>query len=142
MRRVARRQEDHERIGKEADWVPDGEVKPPIPLGQRLFTLIDTGTLMVSLFTAEKPPSIALIAGREGSMLRVMFCHYERPTATLYKETVLRNGEQSGLVILSYLVWQYVLQLTSENYRTSVVGQSCLMGVQNTVSLLLPIGLL
>src|SRR5205085_7977057 len=77
-------------IGKEADWVPDGEVKPPIPLGQRLFTLIDTGTLMVSLFTAEKPPSIALIAGREGSMLRVVFCHYERSTATLYKETVLR----------------------------------------------------
>jgi len=46
--------------------------------------------LTVSLFTAEKPPSIALIAGREGGMLRVVLCHYERSTATLYKETVLR----------------------------------------------------
>jgi hypothetical protein len=82
--------QDYERIGKEPDWVPDGEVTPPIPPGQRLFTLIDTGTLTVSLFAAEKPPSIALIAGREGGMLRVVLCHYERSTATLYKETVLR----------------------------------------------------
>lgn len=65
-----------ERIGKESGWVPDGDVKPPIP--------------PVSLFTAGKPPSIALIAGREGGMLRVVLCHYGRSTATLYKETVLR----------------------------------------------------
>jgi hypothetical protein len=82
--------QDYERIGKEPDWVPDGEVNPPIPPGQRLFTLIDTATLTVSLFAAEKPPSIALITGREGGMLRVVLCHYERSTATLYKETVLR----------------------------------------------------
>jgi hypothetical protein len=46
--------------------------------------------LTVSLFTAVKPPSVALIAGREGGMLRVVLCHYERSTATLQKETVLR----------------------------------------------------
>jgi hypothetical protein len=82
---------ERERLGKEPDWVRGrGPIELPVPPGQRLFTLVDTGSLTVSLFTAEKPPSMALIAGREGGMLRVVLCHYERSTATLQKETVLR----------------------------------------------------
>jgi hypothetical protein len=46
--------------------------------------------MTVSVFAAERPPSVALIAGREGGMLRVVLCSYERSNATLVKETVLR----------------------------------------------------
>jgi hypothetical protein len=42
------------------------------------------------MFAAERPPSVTLILGREGGMLRVALCHYERSTATLFKETILR----------------------------------------------------
>jgi hypothetical protein len=79
-----------ERIGKGPAWIEESAPKPQLPLGQRFFTLIDTGTMTVSVFAAERPPSVALIVGREGGMLRVALCHYERSTATLFKETVLR----------------------------------------------------
>ena len=83
---------DHERIGKEPDWIAN-RLDPPrdsLMDGQRLFTLIDTGSMTVSVFAAEKPPSVALIAGHEGGMLRVVLCSYERSNATLIKQTVLR----------------------------------------------------
>lgn len=80
----------NERIGNGPAWIEGSAPKPQLPPGQRLFTLIDTGTLTVTVFAAERPPSAALIVGREGGMLRVALCHYERSTATLFKETVLR----------------------------------------------------
>jgi hypothetical protein len=82
----------HERVGQEPTWIADGSSPPPGSVldGQRLFTLIDTGTMTVNVFAAERPPSVALITGREGGMLRVVLCSYERSTATLIKETVLR----------------------------------------------------
>ncbi|QSZ34967.1 hypothetical protein DSL72_007829 [Monilinia vaccinii-corymbosi] len=61
-----------------------------LPLGHRLFTLIDTGTLTVTVFSAERPPSVALLAGKEGGMLRTILCSYERSTNGLRKECVLR----------------------------------------------------
>jgi hypothetical protein len=82
--------ERQERIGKGPAWIEKSAPKPDLPRGQRFFTLIDTGTMTVNVFAAEKPPSVALIVGREGGMLRVALCHYERSTATLFKETVLR----------------------------------------------------
>jgi hypothetical protein len=78
------------RIGKGPAWIEESAPKPELPRGQRFFTLVDTGTMTVSVFAAERPPSVALIVGREGGMLRVALCHYERSTATLFKETVLR----------------------------------------------------
>jgi hypothetical protein len=45
---------------------PQGSMLP----GERLFTLIDTGTMTVSVFAAERPPSVTFIADREGEMLR------------------------------------------------------------------------
>lgn len=83
--------DNEERVGRGPDFVEKpGSPIPPLPPGHRLFTLIDTGTMTVSVFSAVRPPSVALICGREGGMLRVVMCHYERSTNCLYKETVLR----------------------------------------------------
>lgn len=83
--------DNEERVGRGPDFAENpGSPTPPLPPGHRLFTLIDTGTMTVSIFSAVRPPSVALICGREGGMLRVVMCHYERSTNCLYKETVLR----------------------------------------------------
>lgn len=87
-----------ERIGVEPRWVTESEnstsasayPRPPLPKGHRFFTLVDTGSLTVSIFSAVRPPSVALICGREGGMLRTVLCHYERSNNCLYKETVMR----------------------------------------------------
>ena len=66
-----------ERRGTEPPWVLEGppvSATPPLPRGHRLFTLVDTGTLSVSIFSAMRPPTVALICGREGGMLRVASC--------------------------------------------------------------------
>lgn len=94
--------EPWERIGKGPAWLEqsgDGkgegesedDLGPTIPDGHRLFTLIDTGpSMMVHLFSAAMPPSVALVCGKEGGMLRVVLCSYERATNCFHKETVLR----------------------------------------------------
>ncbi|MCJ1363018.1 hypothetical protein MMC16_002124 [Acarospora aff. strigata] len=83
--------ENEERVGRGPDFVEKpGSPLPDLPPGHRLFTLIDTGTMTVTIFSAVRPPSVALICGREGGMLRVVLCHYERSTNCLHKETVLR----------------------------------------------------
>ena len=81
-----------ERVGRGPLWIekPGSCAAPMLPKGQRFFTLLDTGSMTVSVFAAERPPSAALICGQEGGMLRVVLCHYERSTATMHKETVLR----------------------------------------------------
>ena len=60
------------------------------PGDQRLFTLVDTGSMSVTLFTAERPPTCFLMAGSEGGMKRVIGCSYDWTTATMFRETVLR----------------------------------------------------
>ncbi|KAK6605525.1 hypothetical protein ACHAPF_007202 [Botrytis cinerea] len=76
---------ENERIGGEPQFnVSD------LPLGHRFFTLIDTGTMTVTVFSAERPPSVALLAGKEGGMLRAILCSYERSNNGLRKECVLR----------------------------------------------------
>ncbi|RMZ76199.1 hypothetical protein DV737_g4942, partial [Chaetothyriales sp. CBS 132003] len=79
-----------ERIGAGPVWIERNGPKPPLPPNHRLFTLIDTGTMTVTVFSCEKPPSVALIVGREGGMLRVALCRYARESAMLVKETVIR----------------------------------------------------
>ncbi|KAH8587656.1 hypothetical protein B0O99DRAFT_601419 [Bisporella sp. PMI_857] len=74
-----------ERIGAD----PSGNFAN-LPPGQRLFTLIDTGTMTVTVFAAIHPPSVALLCGKEGGMLRAVLCSYERSTNSLQKECVLR----------------------------------------------------
>ncbi|KAK5146924.1 hypothetical protein BJ546DRAFT_1064284 [Cryomyces antarcticus] len=89
-----------ERIWKELAWVrcPGAAGDPRVsrlPKGHRLFTLVDTGALTVSIFSAVRPPSVALLCGREGGMLRTVLCHYERSNNCLYKETVARTDSMT-----------------------------------------------
>lgn len=46
--------------------------------------------MTVTVFAAARPPSVALICGKEGGMLRAVLCSFERETNSLKKECVLR----------------------------------------------------
>ncbi|RDW86097.1 uncharacterized protein DSM5745_02739 [Aspergillus mulundensis] len=61
-----------------------------VPDSHRLFTIVDTGSLSVSVIAAERPPVVALICGREGGMLRTVLCSWRFETNTLYREGVMR----------------------------------------------------
>ena len=62
-----------------------------VKTGYRWFTLVDTGPSMhVHIFQAKRPPTVALICGKEGGMLRVVLCSYEAHGNFLRKESVLR----------------------------------------------------
>ncbi|KAI9706946.1 MAG: hypothetical protein M1820_004532 [Bogoriella megaspora] len=82
--------DENERVGREPEWVRDASKRPKLPKGHRFFTLVDTGNLTINIFSAKRPPSVALITGKEGGMLRTVLCHYERSNNCLYKETVIR----------------------------------------------------
>lgn len=56
----------------------------------KLFTLVDTNTLTVTLFRAVRPPVAMLLCGSEGGMQRALLCSYDWKSQTLYRETVLR----------------------------------------------------
>ena len=57
---------------------------------QRIFTLVDTYTLTVTMIEAERPPVAVVIAGAEGGMQRALLCSYDWATQTLYRESVIR----------------------------------------------------
>ncbi|KAF2971876.1 hypothetical protein GQX73_g1642 [Xylaria multiplex] len=69
---------DHDRrVGKEPDWVKEGHPwECGVPKGDRLFTLVDTGPSTITIFSAERPPTVALLCGREGGMLRAVLCSW------------------------------------------------------------------
>lgn len=81
------------------DAAPDA-APPKLPDGHRSFTLVDTKTLTVSVFSAERPPGVALICGKEGGRLRVVLCSYQEGKSHLHKETVMRMG----MAMLSHAV--------------------------------------
>ncbi|RHZ45938.1 uncharacterized protein CDV56_104441 [Aspergillus thermomutatus] len=56
----------------------------------KLFTLIDTNTLTVTLFRAVRPPVAMLLCGSEGGMQRALLCSYDWKSQTLYRESVLQ----------------------------------------------------
>ncbi|KAJ5900162.1 hypothetical protein N7495_004906 [Penicillium taxi] len=56
----------------------------------RIFTLIDTNTMTVTLFEAARPPSVLLLCAAEGGMQRAIACSYQWMTGTCYRETILR----------------------------------------------------
>lgn len=56
----------------------------------RVFTLVDTYTLTVTLFEAVRPPVAVVLAGEEGGMQRTLLCSYDWSTQTLFRESVLR----------------------------------------------------
>lgn len=57
---------------------------------ERLFTLVDTFSMEVTLFRAVKPPTTVMICGHEGGMQRAVLCSYDWRTQTFCRETVLR----------------------------------------------------
>ncbi len=80
-----------------------------IPAGHTVFTLLDTvsslednvnsisartdysqGTSTVTVFTATKPPTVALLCGTESGFLRAVLCSYNAGGKCLHTETVLR----------------------------------------------------
>lgn len=56
----------------------------------KIFTLVDTNTMTVTMFEAVRPPVVALMCGSEGGMQRAVMCSYDWTGQTLYRETVLR----------------------------------------------------
>ncbi|KAL2817966.1 hypothetical protein BDW59DRAFT_165672 [Aspergillus cavernicola] len=56
----------------------------------KLFTLVDTNLMTVTLFTATRPPVALVLCGSEGSMQRGLLCSYDWKSQTLYKEAVTR----------------------------------------------------
>jgi hypothetical protein len=85
-----------ERIGLEPEWIRSGSlddikaVEDQLPRGHHLFTLVDTGNLNVFVFSARRPPTVALVTGREGGMLRVVLASWFFKNDCLVKETVVR----------------------------------------------------
>ena len=57
---------------------------------ERIFTLVDTNTLTVTLFSAIRPPTAVVLCGEEGGMQRALLCSYDWSTQTLYRESVMR----------------------------------------------------
>jgi hypothetical protein len=55
----------------------------------RLFTLVDTGSMNVTLFVARRPPVAVLCCGQEGGMQRALLCSYDWTNSTLYRETIV-----------------------------------------------------
>ncbi|KAI4183475.1 MAG: hypothetical protein LQ346_006318 [Caloplaca aetnensis] len=81
------------RKGEEPDWVSKSQpelANPPLLEKHHIFTLVDTGNLTVSIFQAKRPPTVALICGTEGGMLRAVLCSWRFANDCLYKETVIR----------------------------------------------------
>ncbi|KAJ4414299.1 hypothetical protein N0V82_008028 [Gnomoniopsis sp. IMI 355080] len=76
-----------------AKWVDDptdASDFPEVPPGHHLFTLVDMGDMSVSIVSAERPPTVALLCGREGGMLRAVLCSWRFENDCLFKETVIR----------------------------------------------------
>lgn len=61
-----------------------------LPETHRIFIIVDTGDMTVSVISAERPPVVALISGREGGMLRVLLCSWRFENNCLYREGVVR----------------------------------------------------
>ncbi|KUI54601.1 hypothetical protein VP1G_01979 [Cytospora mali] len=64
-----------ERQGIDIDWIAHPEKMPEylpkgVPDGHHLFTLVDMGDLSVLILSAGRPPTVALLCGREGGMLQ------------------------------------------------------------------------
>lgn len=69
---------------------------------EKIFTLVDTCTMTVTMFAAVRPPVAVVLCGQEGGMQRALLCSYEYTTQTLYRETVLRM-ETPVLEVMSRL---------------------------------------
>ena len=93
------------RKGREPDWVKTSPSQPSFASpearaefrakNQRLFTLVDTNSLSVSIFAAQRPPTVALLCGAEGGMCRAVLCSWRFRRDCLFRETVVRLPHNS-----------------------------------------------
>lgn len=58
--------------------------------GMQLFTLVDTYTMTVTRFLAERPPVAVLVGSQDKGMQRAVLYSYEHRTRTFCRQTVLR----------------------------------------------------
>lgn len=58
--------------------------------GARIFTLVDTYTMMATAFRAVRPPTAVMVCGQEGGMQRAILCSYDWKRATFSREAVVR----------------------------------------------------
>ncbi|KAI7774010.1 hypothetical protein LA080_009474 [Diaporthe eres] len=65
------------------------------PGDMRIFTLVDTYNLEVTIFEAARPPNVLLFCGSEVGKQRAVGCSYDWTTQTFYRETVLRVPTES-----------------------------------------------
>ena len=82
-------------IGRDPTTIPETARKVERAINaqmgdERIFTLVDTNTLTVTLFSAVRPPVAVVLCGNEGGMQRALLCSYDWSTQTLYRESVLR----------------------------------------------------
>ena len=82
-------------IGQDPTTNPDTAAKVERAINaqmgeERIFTLVDTNTLTVTLFSAVRPPVAVVLCGEEGGMQRALLCSYDWSTQILYRETVMR----------------------------------------------------
>ncbi|KAJ4385221.1 hypothetical protein N0V93_010282 [Gnomoniopsis smithogilvyi] len=61
----------------------------------RIFTLVDTNSMQMTLFEAARPPVCVILCGTEGGMQRAVGCSYDWATQTMVRETVLRMPTES-----------------------------------------------
>lgn len=66
------------------------QAKTSSHLQKKVFTLVDTHTMTVTLFEAVRPPVAVVICGAEGGMQRALLCSQDWTSGILYRETVLR----------------------------------------------------
>lgn len=60
------------------------------PESERRFTLIDTYTMTVTRFCAERPPVAVFICGQDRGMQRALLCSYDWRSNSFHRETILR----------------------------------------------------
>ncbi|ORY61638.1 uncharacterized protein BCR38DRAFT_411492 [Pseudomassariella vexata] len=60
------------------------------PDEMRIFTLVDTYNMEVTLFESVRPPTNLFLCASEGGMQRAIGCSYDWTTQTMHRETVLR----------------------------------------------------
>ncbi|RYO94507.1 hypothetical protein DL764_007826 [Monosporascus ibericus] len=60
------------------------------PGDMRVFTLVDTYNMEMTMFEAVRPPTCVFLCASEGGMQRAIACSYNWTTQTMYRETVLR----------------------------------------------------
>ena len=123
------------RQGVEPSWVKDApdDPEPPLAPGQRLFTLVDTGSLTVSIFAAQRPPTVALICGSEGGMLRTVLCSWRFSTDCLFREAVMRMSHDTWEMATAKS-WLKVSLGNQEDFKQAIRWQNERLWKKNSMA--------